>query len=472
MRVIAPVCLILKMVLLVRLSEAHAVLIVPLAVVEITLSLIKEDCVMTTRERSYMSQNTADYLRTFHKIGPGCAEPESLTTDFSGTMVTEEMHVTMTDVVTPRFTKLRSEGKIINNPMTKTTVIDKEGLCYTRARVNCRFSGLSCSPPKTYYFEDDDFCGTLPSSVLINYYNKSIPAKPSWTPDTLISQAITKSWAKVGDTSIQSLVCLAEAEKTVLSLASIFRRFIKVIKMIKRLDGYHLAKEFSAKQLSDRYMELRYAIRPLLYDAVGLIEALDSDREKPRSTFRGTVQDGLQDSTTSTQPITYTGAKAHGWTLETRTAYELFAECKAGVLTEMAVEGSPWNTWGITQPFESAWELVPFSFIVDWFFNVGDTIAAWTPNYGFHVLASWYTLETIWVRRVDLKYTDVWYTPSQSFDWIDCDGILDNCFVEKTEIVKTRVPDPSRSIVPSIKLRINTFKLADLLIIAKQIWRR
>lgn len=425
---------------------------------------------MTTRVRNYSSQSTGDYLRTYTKVGPGCAEPTSVVTDFQGTMTTESMQVTMTDVVTPRFHKLRSEGKIVNNPMTKVTTITKEGLCYSRARCYCRFSGSVCNPPKSYYYEDDDFEGTLPSSVMINYHNKTYIPKPSWNPDTLIDQTVTKAWSKVGDTSVQSLVCLAEAEKTVLSLASIFRRFIKVIKMIKKLDGYHLAKEFTAKQLSDRYMELRYAIRPLLYDAIGIIEALDKDRKKPRSTFRATSQDGLEDEDFSVTPITYTGAKAHGWDLETRRSTTLFAECKAGVLTEMDLESSPWNVWGITQPFESAWELIPFSFIVDWFFNVGDTLAAWTPNYGFQALTSWYTLETIWVQRVDLTYTNVWYTDSQSFDWLACDGILTNCFMETTEIVKTRVPNPSLSIIPSIKLRVNMFKLTDLLLIAKNIW--
>lgn len=32
--------------------------------------------------------------------------------------------------------------------------------------------------------------------------------------------------------------------------------------------------------------------------------------------------------------------------------------------------------YGLTNPLLTAWELVPFSFVADWFVNVGDTIAS------------------------------------------------------------------------------------------------
>lgn len=37
---------------------------------------------------------------------------------------------------------------------------------------------------------------------------------------------------------------------------------------------------------------------------------------------------------------------------------------------------------GLTNPAAVAWELVPFSFLVDWFVNVGDVVASWDPLVG------------------------------------------------------------------------------------------
>jgi hypothetical protein len=50
---------------------------------------------------------------------------------------------------------------------------------------------------------------------------------------------------------------------------------------------------------------------------------------------------------------------------------------------------------GLVNPASVAWELVPFSFVVDWFVNVGDVLAAWTDFVGVSLsnIAITYTRE-------------------------------------------------------------------------------
>lgn len=52
--------------------------------------------------------------------------------------------------------------------------------------------------------------------------------------------------------------------------------------------------------------------------------------------------------------------------------------------------------WGVNTPLASAWELIPFSFVVDWFTNIGDMIHRFESNKPLlqvHVLASGYSVK-------------------------------------------------------------------------------
>jgi hypothetical protein len=128
------------------------------------------------------------------------------------------------------------------------------------------------------------------------------------------------------------------------------------------------------------------------------------------------------------------------------------------------------NIWGLTQPVEAIWELVPFSFIVDWFFNVGETLAAFTPNYGIESLASWYTVvDTAYQRHS--RFNDNFNKPDgPSAYCTDNVQSVGGCWTDKTVITKTRVPNPSRQVVPTFSLKLDLFKLTDLVIIARGIF--
>jgi hypothetical protein len=55
----------------------------------------------------------------------------------------------------------------------------------------------------------------------------------------------------------------------------------------------------------------------------------------------------------------------------------------------------------------TAWELVPYSFVIDWFVNAGDYIQAVTPKLGVKVLGSWSTTEDEIVTKTTTTLEDV-----------------------------------------------------------------
>jgi hypothetical protein len=141
--------------------------------------------------------------------------------------------------------------------------------------------------------------------------------------------------------------------------------------------------------------------------------------------------------------------------------YEVSA--RAGVLCDVTIDEL--TIFGVDQLAESLWELIPFSFIVDWFANVGDTIAALTPDAGVKQRASWVTVReniTALNSSGQIRNNATWPTSTVScgaFEWGYKEQVLE------------RFVDPSVSTWPQSKLRLDGFKLLDLGIIARQILR-
>lgn len=146
-----------------------------------------------------------------------------------------------------------------------------------------------------------------------------------------------------------------------------YRDFVKSISDQKGLDPKK-AKEM----IESKWMEYRYAIMPLVYsinDISKLLKEKDNIFKTDRSSrsFRVT-----------TEPKQF--PKQKGVYVYTRSVvqYRLSAVAKSSYKPD-ALSSRLFDQIGIN-PFQTAWELVPFSFVVDWFANVGDWVLAQTSS--------------------------------------------------------------------------------------------
>jgi len=395
-------------------------------------------------------------------------------THASGQLVTHSKSEVMHDVITPNFHKLCREGKIVNSPMDRTITETWNQVCDAVINHETATWNTSCTPDQwtryTQLFE-----GSRPSTDLLG--DSWLPDSPSIDVESLIDQAVTSAHANVSQTNAQGLVMAAEGRKTVEGLASIFLRLIRIIRKVKRLDVKGLLGELSPKELADRYMELRYALRPLMYDMRDVVSLLSQEAnaaKRLRQTFRGYATQTAKSDDEADYVVTWSGAgsPALQWyrTATVKQIAQRAVHVRAGVLSDIE-KRSGFAAWGLLDPVEAVWELVPFSFIVDWFFNVGDTISSFTPNYGIKELASWYVVTDICYRESALLDSDAYSTGGDATHRANyIEFSVANC---KRAICTTqiyRVPDPTRSVIPTFSLNLDAFKLADLVIIAKKIW--
>jgi hypothetical protein len=98
---------------------------------------------------------------------------------------------------------------------------------------------------------------------------------------------------------------------------------------------------------------------------------------------------------------------------------------------------------GVTNPLEIAWELVPFSFVVDWALPVGQYLSSLDAMFG-------YDDDNIWFSRTDFIRTrwDTHYVPGTNSSYRPR-GDYGECYKEVLRInrtVGTSVPFPVRPV--------------------------
>lgn len=113
---------------------------------------------------------------------------------------------------------------------------------------------------------------------------------------------------------------------------------------------------------------------------------------------------------------------------------------------------------GFDQPIESAYELIPFSFIFDWVFSIGDLLASWFKSSGLDMLTSWSTLRVEWKRNVTLISCNI--ESKGGYVWSNPQVVLGSSTT--TAVWKWRYPDPAIPLLPRFDLKLDLGKIIDL----------
>lgn len=126
-----------------------------------------------------------------------------------------------------------------------------------------------------------------------------------------------------------------------------------------------------SKDLSNLWLEYHFGWAPLLGDIHNACDVLKSNPPAQRVTATGKAM--------------YEFTRGRGaWDWSTVGLYETKAKISAEVYVSNANLALA-NQLGLVNPVSVAWEVVPFSFLVDWFIPVGKFLASWTDMLGYTV---------------------------------------------------------------------------------------
>jgi hypothetical protein len=278
------------------------------------------------------------------------------------------------------------------------------------------------------------------------------------------SVAIKRARSGASGSAFDGLTSALEARETIGTLQSVgirarkylrkggYKRFVSDLKKVRYWDD----------ALLEQYLELRYAFRPMYYEARQAVEAFDSSLSD-RYTSRGFTRTSV--SASSPYESVWAGdAGSPGqlWTATLNSKIEF--SVRAGVLSQIDPSFSKGIIWGINDPFQSFWQATKLSFMIDWVLNVGDTIGSISPKVGVSELASWIVSAEVRTDEVT-NWVISPYNPQPGTVVVGGGGVA-----RRTTTTITRTPSPTFSLIPEFNLRVNLLKLVDAYAILRQVW--
>lgn len=112
-------------------------------------------------------------------------------------------------------------------------------------------------------------------------------------------------------------------------------------------------------------------------------------------------------------------------------------------------------------PLQTGWEIIPFSFVIDWFVNVGKTLSAWS----FLATQTDYTAAAGYIVEVEREYQ--FEIESGLSNFISGHSYMQgSCYQSQTRRTPCSIPK-----LPHLILKLNSFKILDLLALIIQRWR-
>jgi len=162
-----------------------------------------------------------------------------------------------------------------------------------------------------------------------------------------------------------------------------------------------LAK-FNWRLFPEYWLEYRYAWRPLAMDIYGSVKAIEDADSGSYARYRVTTRAScISGERNEVIPHSYSNFRSPddvvGFPLNTMEHWK----CKSLYKVRYdALQANPlYSTLaacGVTNPASTLWEILPFSFVVDWFFNVGSWIANVNALDGYTWLGGSQTRYTQW----------------------------------------------------------------------------
>lgn len=299
--------------------------------------------------------------------------------------------------------------------------------------------------------------------------------------------AITEAAANIEATDLSSLVSLKELPETIAWFISIFTRaigikrnfnknFKKLEKELKRNGGL-----LSKKRVKDIYssmenlrMEYRYAVRPILADMEAIAKFFHNPKvQSPRMTARGFNR--LSESKIRKFDFAIPESGVMRSTLCTATVHEQYdVNVRAGFLCQVDLDevSTLWHRVGFNQTLSAAWQMLPLSFVIDWFINFGTLLAALEPKAGSSILAGWVTVEEKYTYRLTGDGSSH-HAISVTYNGVTkehrVDTRLSGLSREMEFTRKTRTPVTLRDVGLRLDINLNFSKILDLITIARNL---
>lgn len=281
------------------------------------------------------------------------------------------------------------------------------------------------------------------------------------TRDTSEGLLLSQAESRISQPDVDIGVIIGEAGDTIRMLTNPIRALTKEVsnflspKHLRRPSKFRIPRGAKAtSELANRWMEYRYGMLPLMADIEGLLK----------------LAYGLLSWQTVKTPLRKRGRRATP--SRTTTEYDFVSFCSGGfygkghfvrqdytdVMAHIYYTIIDWKVYqryklGLAGPQIASliWELIPYSFVVDWFVNVGDMIRSLTPNPSIQILGNCVGTHSSSDTNISLSMASIY---SDMSDASPCPSV----YTASTKKFVRTCNIPLSGGTPSLDLSFNNFK--------------
>jgi hypothetical protein len=291
---------------------------------------------------------------------------------------------TMADVLVERFRTRRANGEVFMNPLSfiQVEASRSQGVPPRYVKIS---DPKACSGGTKYYTITQDpntweqtYAGDI---GLTSTGNERYPYVKSLVSDNdlngMVVEASTSCLNSRGRTDTNLYETLAESDRVLGTLTGVFRNAYQTF-------NKRGIKSF-LKESTGGYLGYRYGIKPLVQDVHSVLRGMKAGTGSIRQTTRASVRQFRYETSELVHRDSALILNFHQqWWDEVEIRAMSLDEYVRTALSNLGL-----STKGlITLP----WELTSYSFVLDWFLNVGDFIGAMTPAIGWENKGSCVTI--------------------------------------------------------------------------------
>lgn len=399
----------------------------------------------------------------------------------------------MEDLVTDQFFTRRSKGEVVMNPLRswESTIIRQGQYGYRIYRETPLGTVAETFSARAVGDYTGSFrikramipnMGTVDRNLELSAFHADDASMVS-TEQLCLAEALEKG---TGSDAL-ALVTLAELNKTVALMqhaASSVNGMCKVLESLGPTRVRDLDKALSAIKLLFRNMRgsnlggrrkalrtllrtldkrvgaaaaawlgYRYGVMASIYDAESWVDAAATGGKRLRVTANRVTEydSGLVEN--SVPWNTYNGNATYGLQRTRRT------KTSAGIIIgSEALSGA--DRFGVNRIASTVWELVPFSFVLDWLVDAGTRIAAFEGNFIIRPLGSWVSHDHALLYKRTFKWNKIpYYLNGANHHWFATGA--DEASITETCRYRVRIPNPRLSPFPQVSVKLDWKRVAD-----------
>lgn len=248
--------------------------------------------------------------------------------------------------------------------------------------------------------------GDMEDALSSNGYTAAM-LEPKGFDSNLENSALVEALAKLDRRDLDLGTALAEREKTARLLADMAAKSVRTVRAARRGNGREILDIWGlshhgarGKGVVDSYLSYHYGVKPLMQDIAGAAQLMT---RMPSENWIVSAKGGDFSERRAVK-----GRSELGGVVPRRATVSARWGCRAMVTAKQRPlsreEDLKWAL-GLDNPLATAWELTPWSFVVDWAFPIGDWLQALNSTRYYD---RWLTVVSRYHRQ-DISYSgDTW----------------------------------------------------------------